>query len=120
MRGGDRADTRGAHTYQLSASRPLDQQLPELAKELVLLGLERLRRSTTRPRAARSCLTAPRRPDFTPQGWPFTSATTTPVRRLPEGKRDPERRAGHGPSTGSRAAVIAPNPAPTFALPGRS
>jgi hypothetical protein len=101
--------------FVLSGSRalsPVDQQCPRFTGGLVQLDLERIGIPLDKPRESSPVLLDRH---TTPNLIPPRLATRlrlihddhgTPVTR---GQADPERRAGHGPSTGSRAAAIAPS-----------
>ena len=102
---------------------PVDQQIPRLTGGLVQLDFERIGIPLDEARESHPILLDRR---TTPNLVPPRLAAglrlihddhRTPVAR---GQADPERRAGHGPSTGSRAAAIAPNPAPTLTTGRRS
>jgi hypothetical protein len=92
---------------------PVDQELPRLTGRLVQLDLERIGIPLDKARESRPILLDR---DPTPNLIPPRLAArlrlihgnqSTPIVRR---QADPERRAGNGLGTGSRAAAIAPNP----------
>lgn len=99
----------------LSSSRtlsPVDQQFPGLTDGLVQFDLERIGIQLDKARESRPILldrhTTPNliAPRLAARLHLVHDDHSTSVAR---GQADPERRAGHGPSTGSRAAAIAPS-----------
>jgi hypothetical protein len=95
------------------ALSPVDQQFPRLTGGLVQLDLERIGIPLDKPCESRPILldrhTTPNLipPRLAARLRLIHDDHSTPVTR---GQADPERRAGDGPSPGSRAAAIVPNP----------
>lgn len=113
VRGRTRADARGVRTARLASAEPGRSAVPKAHR----------RTRTARPRTDRHPTRQaareppdPARPSHDGEPHPSTPGRSPPPhpRRsqyaITRGQADPERRAGHGPSTGSHAAAIVPNP----------